>query len=233
MPENKEEQELEEGQEQTPDTPDEGEKEFDAASEIQKLKSDFQSVVGELKEVRSKKQEAEAERDELKTKIQGNDEGEQPESDSKDVESTVRNVLREERQSELQRAEEEAKDAFKSKHKEFSDDADPAGIKYSAVEEQYKRFNTDSARSQKDYEEMMEDALRLVKARQSGGSKTIDNPYASDPNAKDTKSPAEKDDDLSPKEQKLISNIGWSKEKYLEKKNKHPDLVNGLLSKTS
>lgn len=232
MPENKEEQELEEGQGQSPESdPDKGkEEEIDVASEIKKLKSDFSSVVGELKDVRTQKQEAEAERDALKAQLEDRDEGESPETGSDNVESTVKRVLAQERQTELQHAEEEAKSAFKSKHKEFADDADPAGIKYSAVEEQYKRFNKDGARSQKDYEELMEDALRLVKARQSGGSTTVENPYASDANAKDTKSPDEKDNDLSPKEESLIANMGWTKEKYLEKKNRHPDLVDGLLA---
>jgi cation transport regulator ChaB len=189
--------------------------------EFEEIKS---GLVEEIKETRKKKQEAEADRDLLKS---------DKEDENKDeVDKKIEEALSNKEQEEVKRNQESAKELFKDKNKELKEDADAGDIKWSAVEKQLGRFDMSKARSEKDFQELYQDAYRLARKESSNdsGSKPS-NPYSSDSNAvRDTSGSNEESVSLSEREKQVVERIGWSEEKFLEQKKRRPSYVNGLIN---
>ncbi len=190
------------------------------ASEQTKVNS-----VDEIKELRAKKQEAEAERDIAKAehdKLKVN-------SNPGDVEGTVRKVLDEKDSERIIREKGEALEAFKNAHKElFSSDNDPGGLKLQAFETKLSRLNLSSAKSHGDFIEMFEDALTMMN-RAVPNKDIQNNPYANIPMNQHGKPQSADTSTLSPKEKKLIEQFNTTEEKYLKLKKSKPTYVATLL----
>lgn len=217
--------ELEQGEEEKQDDVEGQEDDFDPKAEIENLKS---SVVEELKEERRKRQEAEADRDLIKSKL----EEDSPQDDESDdeVEKKVKKLLseRDKKQAEKNRA--EAEKEFLSKYKSLSEDSDPSGTILNAVKDKLSRFDTSQAESKEDFIELLEDAYRLTTGNKPQSSSNM-NQYASDDAAaKSSKSPKEASDNLSSKEKEIIDRLGWSEEKFFEQKKRRPSYVDRLIN---
>lgn len=183
----------------------------------------------ELASNRTVKQQLEAERDALKVKLQEAEDrargtGGQP----TDTEAVVRRVLAENDTKAASQNRETAEARFISSHKEFASDADPGGVKFSAVKGKLARFNTDGLKTVEDFMGVYEEAYLLVNpARAAEGGEYA--PYADSPH--DTgRGPKETDTQvLAVKEKKLVERMGWTKEQYLSQKTKRPTYVKQLL----
>lgn len=184
----------------------------------------------ELASNRTVKQTLEAERDSLKIKLAEAEErangrsGGQPQ----DTEEVVRRILAEgdKKTAEQNRATAEAR--FKATHKEFADDADQGGIKFSAVKSKVARFNTDGLKTVEEFVQLYEEAYTLINPARAASEENY-SPYAASPSDQGS-SPKESDkDNLSPKEKKLIARMGWTNERYLKQKTARPTYVRALL----
>jgi hypothetical protein len=180
-------------------------------------------TVEEIKELRVKKQEAEAERDLALAKLNGG-------GGNGDVESTVKNILAQEKTQELEKVREESLEEFKNSHKElFAEANDQGGIKFEAFRKHLAKLNMSGLTTAKQLKEAYEDALILMNkgkthVRQDGGSPYIPKDGGGQPRS-------EEGSELDSKEQKLIASIGWTEEQYLKQKKTRPSYVASLLQK--
>lgn len=203
-------------------------------SKLSKLEQDFESVVSELKEQRKKKQEAEAERDIYRAKLENSQDGTEDGDDksTQDVEEIVKRTLQERDRERIEEIRKSAERKFKQSHKEFHEDNDPAGLKYQALQEQLNRMDTSGIRSENDFQEVYEDALAILNRRQgrkSRDSSASNTPYAETPKGTSGVGPKEGEGDISSKEKKVINEQGWTKERYLDLKKRRPSYVKALL----
>lgn len=196
------------------------------AESTQKLSNAGQELASNRKD----KQEIEAERDSLKIKLaeaeekarEGNPTGGLTEAD-------VRKILGEQDEKTAVQNRESAEARFKAAHKEFAADADPSGVKFSAVKGKLARFNLSGLKTVEEFTSVYEEAYTLVNPARAADDEGSYSPYAESPS--DTgNSPREIDtDNLSPKEKKLIARLGWDKERYLKQKKARPTYVRTLL----
>lgn len=191
--------------------------------EADTYKSQFTSVVEELKTERVKKQTAEAERDTYKAKVDN-----KTDTGADDVETKVRNILAEKERANALTAKQTAEQKFKSAHKEFDESNDPGGIKYAAFQEKLKRFSTDGLVSETEYLDVYADAYKLLTGKPA--EQIQYNPYASTPSQNGANLKEGDKNPLSDKEERLIKQQGWTKERYLAQKAKRPSYVASLLN---
>lgn len=186
----------------------------------------------ELAQNRKDRQAIEADRDALKIKLAEAEQNANPAPSGdapQDVEATVRKVLQEKDSQDAQSNRETAESRFKAAHKEFADDADAGGVKFSAVKAKVSRFNLSNLRSVEDFVAAYEDAYTLVSPGHAVDIGENYTPFADSP-SDSGHGPRETDvNELSPKEQKLINRMSWDKEQYLKQKNKRPAYVKQLL----
>lgn len=118
---------------------------------------------------------------------------------------------------------------FVSENKEFSPENDPTGLKRDALQKKFNQFNTDGLSNVDEFISVIEDAKKLL----LGNDKPIEtskefNPY-SNPGRSNNNPSGKRDDELSPKEMKLIQQTGKTKEQILKLKAKNPDYFESLL----
>lgn len=198
-----------------------------------------ENLVDEIKDLREKKQLAETERDDAikkvedVSKIPAVETAEiTPEKVNEMINQGIQTRLSEQETADTEHNKQEAIQRFKESHKEFHEDNDEGGLKYSSLERELKVFNTGSARSVDDFLSLMEKARTFIK-KEEQPQDTPETPYSETPANESVVVPAQGLDDknLTPKELKLITNsFGGNKQKYLEQKAKRPDYVAQLLS---
>jgi hypothetical protein len=185
-------------------------------------KASLGSTVEEIKQLREKKQAAEAERDLALAKLNG--------QGGDDVKATVHSILAEEKSKEFEKVRDESLEDFKNTHKElFAEANDAGGIKFEAFKKHLAKLNLSGLTTAKQLKEAYEDALILMNkgktqspANGGGGSPFTPNNSGGNPHS-------EEGSQLDASEQKLIQQIGWTEEKYLEQKKKRPSYVANLL----
>lgn len=184
-------------------------------------KANLGSTVEELKDLREKKQAAEAERDLALAKFNG--------QGGDDVKATVQSILAERDSKDLEKVKEDSLEDFKNIHKElFAEANDAGGIKFGVFKTHLAKLNLSTLKTAKEFNEAFENALLLmnkgkVAQPQNGGG----NPYT--PNNSGGQPQSTEGTTLDSKETKLIQQIGWTEEKYLEQKKKRPSYVANLL----
>ena len=103
----------------------------------------------------------------------------------------------------------------------------------SALERKLATFNLNGVIEVKDFIKVIEESSILLGRKDTSPQTTdgteVKNPYTSTPQSTITPT-VKKDDTLDAKELKLIEQAGFTKEKYLELKEKMPGYINGLLS---
>lgn len=187
----------------------------------------LKSATGELIEGRKSRAEVEAERDALTLKLKEAEDakngGGQP-----STEEAVRKILKEKEGQDAVANRKTAEEAFKTQVKDFSPDNDPGGIKFSAVQAKFSKFNIDGVVKTEDFLELYAEAATLANPSKPISRETF-TPYAATP-PKSGSGPREAElNTLSSKEVDIVTRLGWTKEKYLEQKAKRPHYVESLL----
>ncbi len=176
-----------------------------------------ENLVNEIKEIRSKKQELEAK---LEEKKESKPEGEET------PEEIVNRILRERDSQSIKNELSQAELDFKKEHKEFLEENDPGGLKYQKYKDTLAKFNLSGLRTKDEVKQRMSEAYdymnRPVKAQ------PINN-YQGSPSNPGTPASTDTGPALNPGESKLLEQLGWSKEKFMEQKAKRPHYIQGLL----
>ena len=183
------------------------------AEQVKVLTQNLTNVVEEVKTQREKIQAKDAEIEVLKTKVKPDAKVESPE----DVEAIVRRVNGERDEKTASENKTSAEQKFLARHKEFSADNDPGGIKLAAWKAKLGRFKQQGLVKEEDFISVFEEAYVLVIPPQE---RTIVAPYSSEsplsPNAPESKVKSE----LSDRERKLLTVLGptWNEERLLKVK---------------
>lgn len=223
----KEEQELEENPEapEEGENPEEGEEEeVEKTSEQLKteniqLEKDKKGLTEQLIVERKKKQEALA-------LARGNkpddpEEEEEEEKDKKDPEKIVRKVLDENRAKRQKANKLKALHKFWEKNPQFDPENDISGLKMDIVNEALERFNTINSVEVDDILIDYADALKLIKKDED-----VEEDVQLDTSPGGiTKSIKGKKYSLTPEQDKLRKEKGWTVDKYVEMKFKYPRVI--------
>ena len=119
---------------------------------------------------------------------------------------------------------------FVTEHKEFNPENDPTGLKRDALQRKFNSFNTDEFTKVEEFLSVIGDAKTLLSRNDS----TIETPREpnlySNPGKLPNNPPAKRNDELTPKELKLITQSGTTKERILKLKATNPEYLEGLLA---
>jgi FtsZ-binding cell division protein ZapB len=205
-------------------------------SKIAKLETEKTNLVGELQTDRSKRQSLQEQitilqeslADATKVKAAG-----EPNGGIEDlVTEAVTKALKKTEASKAESNKKSALEKFVREHKEFSSENDVTGKRREALEREFANFNTSSVVEQEDFEALIGKAHKLLggdTTSETSGNKVI-TPYASIPVNNGTPRTAQ-DINLSDREEKLIAQVGWTKERYMKLKAKMPEsYISSLLS---
>ncbi len=204
--------EKEQVQEETP-------KVEDLQVEITQLKTDKEGMSEQIIGLRKKKQEAEAllvEPKKVEKVIEGEDE----------TDKKIRLALAKERETEVKDNRIKSLHKFWEGNPEFNPENDTAGIRMEKVNQVLKsRFNISKSRSVSQLLTDYQDAVDYMnKGKEENQTDTSDAADASSPTVASTPKVTE-GGKLTSEQEKLRKEKGWSVEKYLKLKEKHPDIV--------
>lgn len=212
-------------------TGNEGEDVTKIKAELAEATQKLANATNELIDGRKTRQELEADRDALKVKLAEAEEkvkGGQPPQGAL-TEADVRKILAEREKQDAAANRQAAEAKFKAAHKEFADDADAGGVKFSAVKQKFSRFNLEGVVTVDEFLNLFEEAYTLaVPTRASGDGKSVLNantPSDTGHNPKETT-----DDQLSHKEKTVMERLGWTKDQFLKQKAARPTYIRQLLS---
>ena len=191
----------------------------DLQAKIVQLETDKEGMADQLKEQRRKKQEAEAllvEPKKVEKVIEGEDE----------TDKKIRLVLAKERDIEVKDNRIKALHKFWEGNPEFNPENDTAGIRMEKVNQVLKsRFNISKSRSVSQLLADYQDAVDYMnKGKEENQTDTSDAADASSPTVASTPKVTE-GGKLTSEQEKLRKEKGWTVEKYLKLKEKHPDIV--------
>ena len=191
----------------------------DLQAKIVQLETDKEGMADQLKEQRRKKQEAEAllvEPKKVEKVIEGEDE----------TDKKVRLALAKERETEVKDNRIKALHKFWEGNPEFNPENDIAGVRMDQLNQVLKsRFNVSKSRS---VGQLLGDYQDAVDYMNKGKEKTqtdTSNPADASSPAVSTTPKVIEGGKLTSEQEKLRKEKGWSVEKYLKLKEKHPDIV--------
>lgn len=187
--------------------------------DLEQAEKDKTATVGELTELRTKKREVEAKLEEaLETK---NNDEEKPAGEV-DTAAQIERVLKDREEKETQKNREKAIEDFRASQHEFSEAADPGGIKFAAFEKEMQKFNLNGLKSVDEFTSRFKEVHEFMNRGEKPESSDNPVPYrgSSSENASD---PGEgKGNELTSQERKLLEMTGWSAERLLNLKEKQP-----------
>lgn len=154
-----------------------------------------------------------------------------PEEEEKII-STVKKVLDEEKSGMVKANKQAAINKYITENKEFHPENDSLGLKRDALLNKLNLFNTSSLSTVDEFYSVIRDAHRLLVGfdKQPDTEGKNKNPYSDSPTPKPQPQPVA-ENGLTQEEKKLIETSGWTVEKYLKTKEKHGDMIAGLLSR--
>lgn len=181
---------------------------------LQKEKEDKKGMESQIIELRKKLQEEKVSKS-AKTE-------EPPKGD--DLESKVMSVLFAEKKKEAETNRKKALSSFWEKHPEFNPANDSTGLRGEALMRSLSRLNTANSFTVEDATQDLEDALRLLKREENKSTDVDTASFASSPNASGSPK-SSKSAKLTPEQEKLRKEKGWTEEKYLQMKAKYPNVI--------
>lgn len=190
---------------------------------LEEQKQTITNLVDELKEVRSKKQEAEEAAKKLLE-----DTSPAKEDATLDISAALQAELDRRAQIELARAKVLAEQEFRNSISEFSPDNDPGDIKYNLFKKEMQKFNFDNLSSKEEVAERMQEVYDFVNRKSTKQPSQI-NQYAGTKQTSGYIAPNSDSAGLSKTEADLINAKGWSKEKFLKLKSKQPAFIEQLI----
>lgn len=191
-------------------------------SQLDEQKKIINNLTSELKEVRTKKQEAEEAAKKLLEETPSGD-------DTKvDISAALQVELDKRAKADAERARLLAETKFRNSISEFSPDNDPGDIKYNTFKKEMDKFNFNDLQSEEDFTTRYQEVYDFVNRSATAPQSKI-NQFASTTQSGFTKSDDNLGKDLNRQEQDLIKANGWSAEKYLKLKQKQPGFISQLL----
>ena len=190
------------------------------STEVKQLKEDKKGLVGQLKNLRIKNQQQEVL---LQTRpsTPKNGEDEEPEDKTK---TTVLNVLQEEKDKERKENSIAALETFQTTHPEFHPENDISGLRMDRLNRKLSTFNMQGLTSVDSILTIYEDAYKLTQESPMPTETPVDmSSEASTPTG--TPAPKVTDTRLSPEEEEIRIGKGWTVEKFLDMKEKYPDVI--------
>ncbi|MFW9881115.1 MAG: hypothetical protein ACFFG0_49260 [Candidatus Thorarchaeota archaeon] len=203
-------------------------------SELEVANENIANLVEEIKQVRLEKGIAEGLLKEYKESKENKPEvKDKPESELTEEEKLnllVDKRLKEREASSAQANKKAAFEKFVTENKEFDPENDPTGLKMGALRKKFDQFNTDNLTTIDEFLSVIKESkiLLLGNDKKVEISRDDKNPYSNPPkinNNPDGKKP----DELSPKELKLATQTGKTKEQILKLKQKNPEYLASLL----
>lgn len=185
----------------------------------QQAEQDKQNAVAELIEKRGKLQATEEELTRLKTEK----DKQTPPTDN--PEEVVNRILEQKSKETAKQSFEEAKEEIKKLYKEFDPATDAAGIVFSSFEKELSKFNFDGLKTKEEFVARLKEVYDFQNRKKSNTDKQ--NFYQGAPQNQNEVVVA--DTSLTATEHRLLTETGWTKEKYLEVKSKRPHYVAQLL----
>ena len=192
-------------------------------SALEQAESAKTATVSELKDLRTKKQELEAALEQAK-------QTKEPVAAGANTAEEVERILSEKAANEAKANREKAIEEFRSQNHEFSEAADPGGIKFAAFERELKKFNFDGLSTVNDFNSRLKEVHEFMNRGQKPdtdkSSHHIGTPRVNegaDPNGND-------DYELDPREKKLLAQTGWTLERYKALREKQPAFVESQLA---
>lgn len=194
--------------------------------DLKKAEEDKNATVGELKDLRTKKQEVEEELEKAKqAKTEENPSGET------DTTAVVEKYLSEKAEKEAKENRGKAIEEFRASQHEFSEAADPGGIKFAAFEKELEKFNLQGLSSVEDFKSRFKEVHEFMNRGQQPENNDNPAPYrGSSRESAATEPENNKEHELDAREQKLLQQTGWTKERYLALKEKQPQFVESQLA---
>lgn len=192
--------------------------------EVKDLKDALKSVVEEVKELRAKNRE-------LSEKINPPAPKEEVPADVTKIKEVLKSIMDEDKITNAEAIKKAAFEKFITSNKEFHPDNDVAGLKQKAlIQKINQRFNLAGMTDEKDFIDVFEEASILLK-KNDNSSKTQgpNNPYSSTPVSKIT--PGKVEDELSPKEKKLVERGSATKEYIMKLRIEKPAYLASLLER--
>jgi len=152
-----------------------------------------------------------------------------PETDEEKLEALLDKKIKERDALNAKANKTAAFEKFITENKEFHPDNDPLGLKRKALQQKLDQFNTDKLTTVEEFSAVIGDAKSLL----GGNDNHVDttkgqNPYSNPPRSNPNPN-GRKDDELSPKEMKLIQTTGKTKEQILKLKAKNPEFLAQIL----
>ncbi len=147
---------------------------------------------------------------------------------SDDIEEKITRILEEKTNQSKVARRNELINEFILKTKEFSPENDIAGLKRDALKKKLERFSIPSNASEDEIIEMLKDASMLVlnKKIETPIVNTVDVTINPNPSSTVRNQSGVSLDDV---EKAAIQRLGWDEKKFLDMKQKYPELVSSLL----
>jgi predicted 3-demethylubiquinone-9 3-methyltransferase (glyoxalase superfamily) len=190
------------------------EREKELIDRVANLEQDKANLTGELIETRKKREPQE----QKETPVIA------PNTDPKDV---VLQVLAERDNEQVKINLEQAKEELKRTVRELSPDVDQGGILFAKFEKELNKFNLTNLKTKEQFAERFSEAFKLMSNTSDKPTKINYYNGTNDNSGSDAK--ADDGGTLGASEQKLIHELGWTKDKYLSVKSKKPHYVASLL----
>lgn len=118
---------------------------------------------------------------------------------------------------------------FIAEHKEFNPENDPTGLKREALLKKVNQFNTDGLAKVEEFFSVIGDANTLLQGNDSRVETTREQNLYSNPPKTNNLPPRKPNDELTPRELKLIAQSGTTKERIMKLKATNPEFLEGLL----
>lgn len=198
-------------------------KEKELATKLAERETALANVTAEIQDIRKKKQEAEDAAKVAKDLVEKMKQGE-----GKAPEEVVKELFEAEKLKERESAVEQAREDFKQEQKEFLPENDPGGLKYARFQKELEKFNLSGLDDAAKVKTRLKEVYEFMN-RSSRGNGESSATYGGTPSHTGNEAQVDDDTDLTPKENKLIKSIGWSKDKYLKTKASRPQFIASLL----
>lgn len=193
--------------------------------ERDEAKAAVNNTVEEIKSMRKTKQDLEAAKAELETKLAAanktTSESPKPEDFDKIVDQKISEKLSLKEQADSKIEQEVAWKEFISKHPEFDPETDKTGLRSETLKRELARFNTSGARKKDEFLAVMQDAVMLLYRKEN---KEYTSPYASSPSNSGGSVKIEDGAGMTSEQKAQMQRLGWDLKKYNDMKLKHPDL---------
>ncbi|RLF89002.1 hypothetical protein DRN43_04665 [Thermococci archaeon] len=187
---------------------------------LKKEQVDKAGLIEQIKELRKRAQEAEA-----RAGVTSSEPKREEEKD--EITKKVYSVIQKEREKEIKENRVKALRIFWKKHPEFNPENDITGLRMQTLNQSLSRLNTSNSRTVEEILADYEDALKISPFAQTSASSqpvsitgreaTTSSLPAKPKTAEGTR--------LTPEQEKLRKEKGWSVEKYLEMKAKYPKII--------